>query len=1012
MFALVLNALQPTTISGGPHNRGGWVGKSHVGAQLMSWLFLALLVPTSALAQIAGRVTGTVTDDKGETLIGATVTEKGNAKGTVTDLDGNFVLDVSNKATELQISYVGYKTKVVKILPNGKMSVTLEPEENNLQETVVIGYGVQRKSDLTGSVANVTSKDFNQGVINSAEGLINGKVSGVQIVNSGGSPTAGSTIRIRGGASLNASNDPLIVLDGMPMEVGGSVSGSGNFLSLINPNDIESMTILKDASSTAIYGSRASNGVIIITTKKGADAKRPKITFSSTNSIQTRTKTADMVTRDEMYDLVNTYGSDAQRALLNDNINTDWNDQIFHSAFGTDDNLGISGKVGFLPYRISLGVSDQNGILRTDNATRYTGSLTLTPNLFDNHLKLNLNLKGTYNNNRFANTDAIWNAATRNPTSPIYSGTDAFLGYDEAADANGVPITGASPNPVGQINNYHSTSKVYRVIGSFDADYAFHFLPDLHAHLTLGYDWSRGKGHIYVPAAAYQYYPTGGRNYDYGPQKNNNRLLTFYLNYNKYIESIKSNIEVTAGYDYQYWKYTTAAYLELNDLDPAEQQAASAANDQRHVLLSYYGRLNYTFDNKYILSASMRRDGSSRFSDNNRWGTFPSVALGWRVTEERFLRDLKPVLSNLKLRASYGVTGQQDGIDNYGYQALYTLSQSGAYYMFGGVPIATYRPSAYNTDLKWETTKAWDWGFDFGFLRDRITGSFDYYHRKTEDLLATVPVAAGTNFNKQMLSNVGNITSKGIEISLTATPIRTHNWEWNLSANATWQSNKITNLRLNEQAESPNTPAGAIESHYVQVLSEGYAPYSYYVYKQVYDEKTGLPVEGLYADLNEDGVINSKDLYHYHSPAPDWLLGFSTSVRWKRLTLSTSLRASIGNYLYNGMAMNTGAWETMSYNSYQLNRLNASFLNTHFQKRQHESDLYVENASFLKMDNVQLSYNFGKVSKWLSLNASMMVQNVFTITNYTGVDPENQSGIDMTVYPRPRTYSLTIGLEF
>ncbi len=971
---------------------------------------LLLLVPAIALAQ-GRKLTGTVTDEAGEALTGATVAEVGGSKGVITDIDGNFSLSLSSGTQSIRVSFVGYKTKTVAVPASGKVKVQLEQDQAILQETVIVGYGVQRKSDLTGSVSGVSSKDFNQGVVNSPEQLINGKVSGVQIVNGGGSPSASSTIRIRGGASLNASNDPLIVLDGVPMEVGGSVSGSGNFLSLINPNDIESMTILKDAASTAIYGSRASNGVIIITTKKGIDSKRPKITFSTTNSLQTRTKTADMISRDDMISLVTANGTDRQKALLDPNVDTDWNDEIFKTAFGTDNNLGISGKVAWLPYRLSLGYSNQDGILKTDNVTRYTGSLSLSPTLLDNHLKLNVNLKQTYSDTRFANTNAIWGGATHNPCAPVYSGDDAFLGYYEAADANGVPITGATGNPVGLLNNYKSTSDVSRFVGSFDADYSLHFLPDLHVHLTLGYDHSEGEGKVRVPKEAYQYYNTGGRNYSYGPQKNDNKLWTSYVNYNKFIDRIKSNIEVTAGYDYQFWKYTNAAYTEWNDMEPAEQQASSAADDQRHVLLSYYGRLNYSYDGRYLLSASVRRDGSSRFSDDNRWGSFPSVALGWRVSEEDFFERLKPAFSVLKLRASYGVTGQQDGIANYSYLPLYTESQSGAYYVFGGTPIQTYRPSAYNSNLTWETTKAWNYGFDFGFIGDRITGSFDYYNRKTEDLLATVPVAAGTNFNKQMLSNVGNIKSEGFEMSVSATPIQTDDWQWNVTANATYQSNEITNLRLNAESESPNTPAGAIESHYVQVLSEGYEPYSYYVYKQIYDE-SGMPIEGLYADLNGDGTVDSKDLYHYHSPAPDWILGFSTSVRWRKLTVSTSLRANIGNYLYNGMAMNTGAWETMSYNDYQLNRLNSSYLKTHFQKRQHESDYYVENASFLKMDNIQLSYNFGRVCKWFALNASMMVQNVFTVTNYTGVDPENQSGIDMSVYPRPRIYSLTVGLDF
>jgi iron complex outermembrane receptor protein len=974
---------------------------------------LLALFPSVLLAQNSKTVTGKVLDEQGQTLIGATIMSVGTSQGTTTDYDGNFRLNVSDKVTQLTVSYVGYGTKTVNLTSTGKIVVRLTPDDNLMQETVVVGYGVQRKSDLTGAVSNVSSKDFNQGVITSPEQLINGKVSGVQIVNSGGSPSAGSTIRIRGGASLNASNDPLIVLDGVPMEVGGSVSGSGNFLSLINPNDIESISVLKDASSTAIYGSRASNGVIIITTKKGTESNKPKISFSTTNAFQTKTKTADMISRDEMYNLVTENGTDRQKSLLNENVNTDWNKEIYKTAFSTDNNLSIAGKISnFLPYRLSLGYSNQDGILKTDNVTRYTGSLNLAPSFFDDHLKLKLNAKETYSNNTFANTSAIWGGATHNPCSPVYSGTDAFLGYYEAADANGVPITGATGNPVGLLKNYSSTSDVYRFIGSLDADYSMHFLPELHAHMTLGYDWSKGSGDIYVSREAYQYYNTGGRNYSYGPQRNTNKLFTFYLNYNKYFEDIKSNIDVTAGYDYQFWKYTNAAYTEWNDMDPAEQQAASAADDQRHTLLSYYGRINYSYDSRYLLSASMRRDGSSRFSKDNRWGTFPSIALAWRASEESFFQSLKPAFSTLKVRASYGITGQQDGIANYSYMPLYTVSQSGAYYMFNGTAIATYRPEAYNSNLKWETTKSWNFGIDFGFLDDRITGSVDYYTRKTEDLLATVPVAAGTNFNKEMLSNVGNISSKGVEITLNATPIKSKNWTWDVSANATYQTTKITNLRLNELSESPNTLTGAIESHYVQVLSEGYAPYSYYVYKQVYDEATGKPLEGVYADLNGDGVIDSNDLYHYHSPAPDWILGFSTSLRYKKWTISTSLRANLGNYLYNGMAMNTGAWETMSYNDYQLNRLSSSYLKTGFQVRQHESDLYVENASFLKMDNLQLSYDFGQVTKWLRLNASIMVQNVFTITNYTGVDPECQSGIDMTVYPRPRTYSLTLGLDF
>lgn len=973
-------------------------------------LCIALSAITSPLSAQDGRkVTGHVVDDTNEPLIGASILVVGTSTGVITDLDGNFSIVVPSGATTLQISYVGYETMTVPIPDNNTVNVKMKSDSQVLSDVVVIGYGTTRKSDLTGSVSNVSSKDFNSGLISSPEQLINGKVSGVQIMSNSGSPTAGSTIRIRGGASLNASNDPLIVLDGVPLETGGISGNDGNFLALINPSDIESMTILKDASSTAIYGSRASNGVIIITTKKGS-TDRMKVSFTTTNSIQTRTKLNDMLSREEFINVVNTQGSDAQKALLGD-ANTDWNDKIYHNAFGTDNNLSLSGRLAKnFPIRVSLGYYNQDGLVKTDNAERITGSVSLSPSFFDDHLKLNFNVKGSRNDNRFANSNAIWNAATWNPTIPVYSGNDTFGGYTEATDNVGQLVTGGTVNPLGALKQYKSTSRVSRVVGNFDVDYKMHFLPELKFHATLGYDYAKGQGKIYVPAEAAQYETTHGRDYKYGPQKNTNRLLTTYFNYNKYLDSWKSSIDATVGYDYQYWKSTSPQYSELSTL--GEIQSTTAASDERHALLSYYARLNYTFDSRYMLTATMRRDGTSRFSKDNRWGTFPSVALAWRVSEEAFLKD-NAVLSNLKLRASYGVTGQQDGIGNYNYLPVYTASQSGAEAQFGNQYITTYRPEAYVSNLKWETTTAWNAGFDFGFLEDRITGSFDYYTRQTKDLLATVASPAGTNFDKNILTNVGNVDSQGIEVSLNASPIQSKNWNWDVSFNMTWQKMKVKNLSLVEGGAATNISAGAsIDGQNVQVLSEGYEPYMFYVYKQLYDAETGKPIEGAYADLNNDGEINSGDLYRYKSPTPDFIFGFSTSLNYKKWTLSTSLRANVGNYVYNGMAMNTGAWETMSYNAFQLNNVHSSYLETGFQRRQHLSDYYVENGSFLKMDNLSLSYNFGRVCRWLSLNASVMVQNVFCITKYSGVDPEVPSGMDSSFYPRPRTYSLSLGLEF
>ena len=920
------------------------------------------------------------------------------------------MLSVPTGAIALEFSYVGYKSKTITVPATTKVvNVQLSDDAQVLSDVVVIGYGTTRKSDLTGSVSNVSSKEFNAGLISSPEQLINGKVSGVQIMSASGSPTAGSTIRIRGGASLNASNDPLIVLDGVPLETGGISGNSGNFLSLINPSDIESMTILKDASSTAIYGSRASNGVIIITTKKGSNEKI-KVSFNTTNSIQTRTKLADMLSRDEFVDVINTYGTSAQKSLLG-NESTDWNDQIYQSAFGTDNNLSLSGKIAKdFPVRASLGYYNQKGILKTDKAERFTGSLSVSPSFFDGYLKINLNAKGSVNNNRFAETGAIWAASTFNPTLPVYSGNTNFGGYYETLDNTGAPVNAAVLNPLGRVKQNKSTSKVQRFIGNADIDYKMHFLPELKFHTTLGVDYAEGEGKIYVPAEAMQYYTTAGRNYEYGPQKNTNRLLTAYLNYNKYLEGLKSNIDATVGYDYQYWKSTSPAYAELNTL--GETQTSIAASDQRHTLLSYYARLNYTYDSRYMLTATIRRDGTSRFDESTRWGTFPSVALGWRVTEESFLKD-NAVLSNLKIRASFGITGQQDGIGNYGHLPVYTIGQDGAQYQFGNEYYYTYRPQSYNKLLKWETTTAYNIGFDFGFLKDRVTGSFDYYTRQTKDLIATVPAPAGTTFNKTITTNVGNVDNNGIEFTLNATPIQTKDWTWDISYNMTWQKMKVKNLSLVESSAKTNTLVGpSIDGYQFQVLSEGYEPYMFYVYHQLYDEKTGKPVEGAYADVNKDGQINSSDLYRYNSPAPDYIFGLSTSLRYKKWNLGMSFRANVGNYVYNGMAMNTGAWSTVSYNSYQLNNLNHSFLNTGFKNRQYLSDYYVENASFLKMDNLTLGYNFGRVLNCFNLNASAMVQNVFCITQYKGVDPEVPNGMDVSFYPRPRTFSVSVGLEF
>ena len=987
---------------------------SKVALLLAATAGLLFLSPTPTRAQESKQsqtisVTGTVTEaESGEPAIGVTVLIKGTSTGTVTDIDGRYAISAPTDAT-LVFSCIGFSTVEQPVEGRSTINAALASDSQMLADAVVIGYGTTSKKDLTGSISTMKTEDFNSGLISSAEQLINGKVAGVQIMTSSGSPTSGSTIRIRGGASLNASNDPLIVLDGVPLEIGGIAGNDGNFLSLINPSDIESMTVLKDASSTAIYGSRASNGVIIITTKKGASEKI-HVNLTSTQSVQWKSKTADMLSYDDFVNVATSLGTDYSQYLGTEH--TDWNKQVYQAAFGTDNNLSVSGQAAsWLPFRASVGYYNQDGILKTDNAQRVSANLNFSPTFFHDYLKFNISVKGAYNRNRFAQTGAIWNAATFNPTVPVYSGSEALGGYYEIVSATGVPDGNAVKNPLGLLMQTEATSDVYRIVGNIDADYKMHFLPELRLHVTGGYDYANGRGRSFTPETAASAYDTKGYSSSYGPAEKHNRLLTAYLNYNKEIEAIRSKIDVTAGYDYQYWKATYPAGDNYNAAGESLNQAWNAT-DNRHVLLSYYARLNYSFDSRYLLTATVRRDGTSRFSKNTRWGTFPSVALAWRISEESFLRNVEAV-NDLKLRASYGVTGQQDGIGNYNYLPTYWKGSDNAKYIgSNGSYISTYLPSAYVEDLKWETTKSFNVGLDWAFLDNRIQGSVDWYTRKTEDLIATVPAPAGTNFSKMITTNVGNVSSQGVEAAINLVPVKTKDWTWNVGFNATWQKVKITNLTLVDNGEKTTTLTGpTVDSKYVQVMTEGQAPYAFYVYKQLYGED-GRPIEGAYADLNGDGVININDRYCYHSPAPDWILGFNTAVSWKNLTVSATFRANIGNYVYNAMAMNTGATETMKYSAPQLSNLSASYLQTGFTTRQFYSDYYVENASFLKLDNLTVSYDFGRIRDKVGLQLSLLMQNVFTITKYTGVDPEISNGFDSSFYPRPRIVSLSLGLNF
>ena len=954
-------------------------------------------------------VSGTITTDAGAPLEGASVVIYNSTRGTTTNSKGTFTLSAA--ATDsLLVYYVGYDTAVVAVQP--ALSIRLHVRGNELNDVIVIGYGTARKKELTGAITTVTSKDFQQGTITTPEQLIAGKVAGVSITSNGGSPGAGSVIRVRGGASLAGSSDPLIVIDGLPVAP-SNIYGASNPLSLVNPNDIASFTVLKDAASTAIYGSRASNGVILITTKKGVSGK-PRINFSSVVSASTLQKEADVLSADEFRKYIDSFGKNTTlvgqpASSYLGSANTDWQKEIYQTAITTDNNLSVSGAFKNLPYRISAGYLNQDGLLQTDNLQRVSAGISLSPSLFDKHLKIDVNLKGAATHTRFANGAAISSAVYFDPTQPVHDAASPFGGYFERYTTDGSTITLnklAPRNPVALLDLYNNSSNVQRSYGNVQFDYSFHFLPELHANLNLGYDVAKGDGNVKVPAYAAQNYLDTGQNNQYS-NKVANTVGEFYLNYNKTIASIKSNITATAGYGY-YNNLSTNynyAFIRANGNIAPGSEPKYTFDKPENTLISYYGRLIYTYNTKYILAASFRTDGSSRFSEANRWGQFPSLAFTWRINDENFLKNSK-TLSNLNLRLSYGVTGNQE-IPNYLYISSYAFSDNASQVQFGNTYYNVATPSAYDATIKWEQTEAYNAGIDYGFLNNRLTGSIDVYSRKTKDLLNTIPIPSGSNFSSTITTNVGNVSNQGIEFLISASPIQKKHFSWDISFNAAYNNSKITNLTATKDSSYP----GAIYGNGVQINSVGNTPYAFYVYHQEYD-KSGKPVEGVYADINGDGIINTQDLYKYKSGLPKYIFGFTTQFTMDRWTLSTVLRANTGNYMYNALA--TGATSSNVLNSlgYLANTL-SELTKSNFYYGQQSSDYFVQNASFLKMDNVTLGYNAGFLfHNKVGLRVNASCQNVFTVTKYSGIDPEIFGGYDAALYPRPRIYTLGVNLQF
>ncbi len=973
-------------------------------------LLKAIVLPCLLLLSLTGFsqekiISGKVTDPNGTGIPGVSVTAKGSPVGTQTGTDGTFRLSVRSSVTVLIFSSVGFATQEVSIDGKSTVDVQLAISNATLGEVIVsTGYGTARKKDLTGSITQISAKDFQKGPQTTPLQLIQGKVPGVQISTGNGMPGAGIYIRIRQGASLNASNDPLIVVDGVPLESGG-ISGVANPLALLNPNDIESMNILKDASATAIFGNRASNGVIIINTKKGLSG-RLKVSFNSTTSLYTVTKTADVLTADQFRDVVNAQGNAAQKALLGTET-TNWQDLIYRDAISYDNNISFTGGIKKLPYRLSLGYLNQDGILKNDNLQRGTMAINLNPKLLKNHLSIDINMKNSVSRSKFANQGAIGAAVFFDPTQPVYNpDRPDFGGYWEWEDQNGNPNTLAPKNPLSLLNQTRNIGTTYRSIGNAQFEYKFHFLPELKANLNLGYDVSKGSGTSRTPATNASSFFNQGSQSRY-MQKRWNYLSDIYLNYAKNFN--KHRVDATAGYGWQDWTVYSPSYPVINGTGVIP---AGTPSKSQHTLLSMFGRVNYGFDDRYLLTGTIRRDGSSRFSEANRWGWFPSAAFAWRISRESFMMDSK-TFSDLKLRIGWGITGQQDIGGDYPYLARYTLSDSSGMYQFGSNYYLLLRPEGYDENLKWETTETYNAGLDVGLFNNRVSFSVDVYFKRTKDLIAEISVPAGSNLTNKITTNVGNIENKGLEFTINASPVRNKDFTWDFAYNFTYNENEITNLSKVKDASAIGNQVGNISGgvgNYIQIHTVGYAPYTFYVYKQVYDQN-GKPIEGVFVDLNKDGVSDDKDKYRYKDRQPKYFMGLSSQFGYKKWSLSFAGRASFDNYMYNNFHSTSGVYQNFSFSNYLAN-VASDVLFTQFATPRLWSDYYVENASFVRLDNVNLGYNVGKIGKNTLLRVSANVQNVFVITKYSGLDPEIPGGIDNNFYPRPRTYSLSFNLDF
>ena len=1005
---------------------------------------LGLFLSVSAFAQ--STITGQVKDATGEPVIGASVLINGTSNGTVTDLDGNFSISVQPGAT-LTISYIGFQKQQV-AAANGMVITLQEDQAQQMNEVVVIGYGAVKKSDLTGSVTALKPDSKNKGLVVNAQDMLAGKVAGVSVTSDGGTPGGGANIRIRGGSSLNASNNPLIVIDGVAMDQTG-IKGVSNPLSLVNPQDIESFNVLKDASATAIYGSRGSNGVIIITTKKGR--RGLQVSYNGSFTVSRNSKNLDVLSADEYRSLIaKKFGTDLYTLDSNGNkvptaysrlgsANTNWQNEIFRTALSHDHNVAVSGQVGdWLPYRVSAGYTNQQGIIKTSNFERFTGALTLSPSFLNDHLKVTLNAKGMWTKNRYADGEAIKAARQFDPTQPVYaSGYDNFGGYYQWLD-DGTALNDSSwpktyyslatKNPVSILNLKNDRAISRDFLGSADVDYKVHGFEDLRFHVTAGVDVAKGRQVTDVDPASPQAIYYGSYGWE-SQLKRNMQLSAYAQYYHDFNDKAKNHFDIMAGYEWaHFWHNTKNAYWSYY---PSTNGDATLAGKQRNYapyyyatenyLVSFFGRANWSLmDGRYMVTATVRNDGSSRFKEH--WATFPSFAFAWRINEENLFKQID-WLSDLKLRLSWGMTGQQEGIGDYNYFAIYEMNtgNESTYPIAGNGSLA--RPKAYDPNLKWETTTSYNVGLDWGILKQRLTGSVDWYYRKTTDLLNSATVPAGANFRNQVMSNIGSMYNMGVETSLHWLAVNAKDFNWTMDYNFTYNYNKITNLN---GGSDPNyfVPTGGISAGTggnIQAQHVGNAVNSFHVFQQAYD-KNGKPLEGVVVDRNSDGKITDADKYYYKAPAAPVTMGFASRFEYRNWDLGFALRASLGNYVYNDAFASTSNMsnsEIFVKSKFLVNRptdvVADNWLSTETTSTQ--TDYWVQNASFLKMDNITLGYSFANLLKqgsWNGITGRIYgtVNNVFCLTKYKGLDPEVFNGIDNNLYPRPISFILGLNLNF